>query len=172
MRTAQDALEVLDRYYAECLFYRLSASPVSFFFFFFNDPAPTEISPLPLRAALRICLAPPGPACRAHALHCAPARPAAAAHAPESALARARDTAFSRPGTAPGFLTSPAWSTGPPQSFFARAPRTACAWTAFVFFPGVRNDVFPMAAGRRTCAASRRHGRPGPGRTRIGRAHV
>src|SRR2546429_3365215 len=28
---------------------------MTFFFFFFNDPAPTEISPLPLHDALPIC---------------------------------------------------------------------------------------------------------------------
>src|SRR2546422_1150778 len=36
--------------------------PASFFFFFFNDTAPPEISPLPLHAALPICRrGPPAP---------------------------------------------------------------------------------------------------------------
>src|SRR2546430_17674900 len=52
------------------LSYRISSSPSLFLFFFFNDPAPPEISPFPLPDALPIKLPPDDRA--------VPAQPAAA----------------------------------------------------------------------------------------------
>src|SRR2546429_7586901 len=78
--------------------FRTAPPPSPLFFFFLNDPAPPEISPLPLPAALPICAGGGRAVGRAAA-----ARPAGAA-APGADLVRGRARVPARDEPFPGRL--------------------------------------------------------------------